>query len=130
MAVAWVQSIATPFTNGGNASTIPITTTAAVTAGNRIVAKFFYTSTFQTVSGVSGGGLTWTVDAVGNFGGGAAKSNVVIASAPAPAGLASGTVITCTLSGLANAQGATLDEYSGIATASPTDGSAVASGPG
>jgi hypothetical protein len=80
-------------TSGG--TTLAITTTQTVSAGSLIVlAVGWYTTSGITITGVSGGGLTWTVDKQGGpFN---VKSGIV--SAPAPSGLASSTSITVTFS--------------------------------
>ena len=74
-------------------STWTLTTTGAVPAGGTVVVgvAWFNASTTYTVSG---GGLTWTMPAAKTDG---SSRNVAQAFAPAPAGLASGTVLTITV---------------------------------
>ncbi len=72
----------------------------------------------RTLSSVAGGGLTWTVDFQ------AKESNnehLAIASADAPAGLASGTVVTATFSGSVTLGLMSGASFTGIASASPVD---------
>ena len=69
-------------------------TTAAVAPGGFIVLVIGWWLTATTLNSVSGGGLIWTIDknrVSGNM-------HTAIASAPAPAGLASGTTITTNFS--------------------------------
>jgi hypothetical protein len=113
--------------------TVAFTTSVAVPAGDFITLDIgaAYTSGTPTVTGISGGSLTWTIDkqasaaVVGPNVGLVAK-----ASAQAPAGLASGTTITATFSASA-AGGRSIAgaSFTGVATSSPVDGTppAVAS---
>lgn len=73
-----------------------ITTTGAVASGGRVFVEtgFFGVATGTTIT-VSGGGLTWTTHTKIITGGAWGEA---FASAPAPAGLASGTVLTVTFS--------------------------------
>lgn len=70
------------------------TTNVAVAAGSKVVAVITWYENV-TLTSVSGGGLTWTIE--GQSAG--STYHVAIATADAPAGLASGTTITFTLSG-------------------------------
>lgn len=101
-------------------TTIALTTTAAVAAGAQInlVAGWFNA---VTISGASGGALTWTVDKQGHPTT-PALSNSAVVRAPAPAGLASGTTITITFSGGAVARNIAGTSFTGVATSSPVDG--------
>lgn len=92
-----------------------ITTPAPAAAATRI---FFVATGFGTTLGltsVSGGGLTWVVDKSGV--GDANNQNVCVASAYAPAGLSSATVITPTPSG-ATFTNACAFSFSGVAAGS------------
>jgi hypothetical protein len=79
-------------TLGATGGTIPFTTTATIPAGGKhwVVVGWFFTTT--TVTGISDGTNTYTVDVQGNTG----DCSLAIASADCPAGLASGTVVTAT----------------------------------
>jgi|SRR3990167_4899606 len=80
----------------GAATTIALTTSGAVPAASRIViAAGGWDSLARTITGVSGGGLTWVEDADAQH---ASGEVVGVYSADAPSGLASGTVITVTFS--------------------------------
>jgi hypothetical protein len=76
----------------------------------------------RTLASLSGGGLTWTVDGQVRD---ANNDNLGIASADAPAGLASGLVLTATFSGSVTHGLISAASFTGIAAASPVD--AVAS---
>lgn len=112
---------------GSSSTSFNFTTTAAVASGAFIVVSWGYFPTPNaSVSSVSGGGLTWTVDKsgigeTGSFPGGG--TTVGFASAQAPSGLASGTTITVNLSGTTDPDvvvgGAS---FTGVATSSPVDG--------
>lgn len=74
-------------------STWTLTTTGAVPAGGTVVVALGWFNASATYT-VSGGGLTWTMPAAKTDG---SSRNVAHAFAPAPAGLASGTVLTFTV---------------------------------
>jgi hypothetical protein len=86
------------FALDSSASTIAVTTSATVASGGFIVLYFTWVGPSVTLSSVSGGGLTWTIDKQGESTGLDPDCDGAIVSAPAPAGLASGTTITGTLS--------------------------------
>jgi len=115
-------------TDNANSATMTLTTSGAAAANSRVFLFISWTHSTRTLTSVSGGGLTWTVDrqqkAAGN------NSRVAIASAPAPAGLANGTVLTATFSGPVVHGLIAAASFTGIATTSPVDvtGSATASG--
>jgi hypothetical protein len=108
------------------ASSIAFTTTQAVAASGFItldVGAFFNSAAGQTVTGVSGGSLTWTIDkqAVTSIPGGGAL--IAKVRAPAPSGLASGTTITATFSASAvGGRSIAGSSFTGVATSSPVDG--------
>jgi hypothetical protein len=115
-------------TIGGNASTaaagsLAFTTAAAVAAGGFIVlgVGWFTTGGVVTLSSVSGGGLTWTIDKQGHAANPSGSLSAVV-SAQAPAGLASGTTITATFSASTPSDlvigGCS---FTGVATSSPVD---------
>jgi hypothetical protein len=101
-----------------SASTIKLTTSAAAVTGSRVFVFVDWWSASGTLSSLSGGGLTWSVD-------GQVKDSTgyhtAIASAGATNGLAAGSVLTATfsqsvLSGLISAA-----SFTGIAPSSPLD---------
>jgi hypothetical protein len=68
---------------------------AAVPAGALVVCVVAFTKTGTAINPtVSGGGLTWTKDAQFSATGGGFCGEIAVFSAPAPAGLASGTTLT------------------------------------
>jgi hypothetical protein len=117
-------SIGTPTSigQGGTASSgasVAFNTTAIVAAGNLIVVDVGYYGAAITAT-MSGGGLTWTQDKNQQ---GAADTNYHQAkfSAPAPAGLASATTLTCTFSGSASNPMIAGTQCSGLASSSRVD---------
>jgi hypothetical protein len=70
---------------------------------------------------VSGGGLTWSVDVQARD---ASYNHGAIASADAPAGLASGTQLTATFSGSVGHGLMAASSFTGVASVSPLDVSA------
>lgn len=104
-----------------NATTAAFTTGSAVASGGFIVlAGGWFSDNTGTVTGISGGGLTWTVNKQPN--GGTSLVNAWIASAQAPSGLASGTTITATFSATQQARFIMGMSFTGVATSSPVDG--------
>lgn len=95
--MAWAVDQSTLGTNqnGGNATTIALTTTNAVAAGGTIFLVVGNFNAAVDLTSVAGGGLTWTVEAKANNGG----VRAALAKAEAPSGLASGSTITATYSG-------------------------------
>jgi hypothetical protein len=79
-------------------STLALTTTNTVTAGETIILAFgWWNPGGPTIASASGGGLTWRVDLTGTAG--SANLHAGWVSAYAPSGLASSTAITVTLTG-------------------------------
>lgn len=115
MAIAFDQNLgaAQDATGTTSTTTIALTTSAAAVTGSRVfvVVNWFGV---RTLSSVSGGGLTWVVDKSQTNG----SDRVAIASADAPSGLASGTVITATLSGVATGKAIGGASATGIVTGS------------
>lgn len=108
-----------------SATTIPFTTTQTVAANGFIVLDVGWGDGTRTLSSVSGGGLTWTIDkqaVAGNASNGCCAS----VSAQAPSGLASGTTITATYSGATVGRAIGGTSFTGVATSSPLD---TSSGP-
>lgn len=108
-----------------SATSIPFTTTQIVAANGFIVVNPTWGDQTRTLSSVSGGGLTWTIDKQG-VSSGLQNVGCAVVSAQAPAGLASGTVITATYSGATVGRGISGSSFTGVATSSPVD---VTSGP-
>jgi hypothetical protein len=99
-------------------TTMNLTTTAAASSQSRVFAFIVWAGS-NTLSSVSGVGLTWTVD--GQAPGPYNDYRVAIASAPAPSGLASGTVLTATFTGSVNHGNISAASFLGIATTNPVD---------
>jgi hypothetical protein len=114
-------------TNGNDSVTtsLTVTTTSAVASGGFIVMAFswFDPGAHNPTISFSGGGLSWTVDKQGHLVGGF-EDGVAIGSAQAPAGLASSTVLTVTLSASIASQSAIVgvSSFTGVKTTSPVDG--------
>lgn len=102
------------------ATTIPLTTTQAVAAGALIVIPVGWGDPAQTLTSVTGGGLTWTIDKQGNATNGSAGCGAIV-SAQAPAGLASGTVLTANYSGTVVGRAICGFSLLGCPTSSPVD---------
>jgi hypothetical protein len=103
--------------NIGSAS-IPLTMSAAAVANSRVFVFVNWNSSSGTLASLSGGGLTWTVDAQAKD---ASNNHGAIASASAPNGLASGTKLTATFSGTVANGLIAAASFTGIATSSPLD---------
>lgn len=108
-----------------SASSIPLTTTSAVSSGGFVVLMFgWYDTGSSTLTGVSdnsGSPLTYTIDkqAVDSSN----SAHLAIVRAQAPSGLPSGTVITGALSSAAmGGRAAAGISFTGVATSSPVDG--------
>lgn len=117
MALAFDANLGTN-TGPAAASTIALVTTTAVAADGKI---FIDVGIFgaETLSSVSGGGLTWNVDLKASNG----SEHYARASADAPAGLASGTTITATFTGSTSGD-RSISGFSatGVATGTTYDG--------
>jgi hypothetical protein len=101
-------------TGTSSSSTVAVTTNGAAASGNFIIGVATTRQTNNTtLTSVSGGGLTWTVDATLA---GTSSNGFGLFSAPAPAGLASSTTVTATFSAAATRQTIALFEFSGIAS--------------
>ena len=98
--------------------TVAVTTTATIASGATIIVTG--TSTVRTAVSAADNGpvLTWALDKSGT----SANGNSWILSAYAPAGMASGTVITVTLGGTdAFGRSAVVTSFTGVLSASPVD---------
>lgn len=98
------MAIGTPTTIGTNNSTagtgVTLTTTASVPSGALAILVISWGDTnSRTLSSVSGGSLTWAIDHQLTYNPAGFGYGIAVVSAQAPAGLASSTVISITLSG-------------------------------
>ena len=107
------------YTENKSGTTMKMTTTKAAAAGTRVFAFVNWSSGSSTLSSVSGGGLTWTVD--GQVKGVLSNYRVGIASAYAPLGLPAGTALTATFSASAIHGDMAAASFKSIATATPVD---------
>ena len=126
MAVTLDKATLGTVNSAGDSGTVVLTTTAAVSSNAFIVLGVMAYEGTTTLSSVSGGGLTWSVDKTQIAG--TSAIGLGIASAQAPSGLASSTAITFTFSDAAGgprvAGGFSLF---GVKTTSPLDGTPPAS---
>lgn len=83
-------------------------------------------SSTVTLSSVTGGSLTWTIDKQFKSG----SVNAALVSAQAPAGLAGSTVLTANYSATTTGRAIGGGYFTGVATSAPGDGSASASSGG
>lgn len=113
------------FGDDTSATTIALTTTQNVASNGFIVLPVGWGDATKTLSSVSGGSLTWTIDKQGNAGNGSNGCSAIV-SAQAPSGLASGTVITATYSGATVGRAIGGTSFTGVATSTPLD---TSSGP-
>lgn len=102
-------------TNGAKAT---LTTAAAAAVGSRVFVFVNWNNGSRTLSSVSGGGLTWTVDRQAKD---TTNYHGAIASASAPLGLAAGTVITAAFSASVTRGLIAAASFTGIASSSPRD---------
>jgi lysophospholipase L1-like esterase len=116
-AIAFDKSLGTYHENIAS-TTMKLTTSAAAASQSRVFAFITWNNATRTLSSLSGGGLSWSVDvqardASGNHG--------AIASAYAPSGLASGVVITATFSGSVGHGVMAASSFTGIAQTGSLD---------
>jgi len=100
-----------------------LTTGAAAVAGSRVVVFVEWAQATRTLSSLSGGGLTWTVDFQTKE---SNNNHLAIASAYAPSGLASGTSLKATFSGSVTHGLIAAASFTGVAATSPVDATASA----
>jgi hypothetical protein len=105
-----------------NSATMTLTTSAAAVAGTRVFLFVDWNHSNRTLASVSGGGLTWTVDAQAKD---TSRYHGGIASAAAPSGLAAGTVITATFSGSVTHGLIAAASFTGIASTNAVDRTAT-----
>ena len=105
---------------GENASstTMTLTTSATAAPNTRVFLLVDWYHASRTLTSVSGGGLTWTIDVQAID---PTRYHAAIASASAPIGLPVGTVITATFSGAVVHGLIAATSFSGIAATSPRD---------
>jgi hypothetical protein len=100
-----------------------LTTAAGAAASSRIVLYVVWWHGTRTLSSVTGGGLTWTIDRqVQN----ASNFRIAIASASAPFGLAPGQVLKASFNGAVRHGLISAASFTGISPTSPVDASASA----
>jgi hypothetical protein len=116
VAIAFDQQLGNNHSNPA-ATTIALTTANTVASGGFIVMQVDWFVAAGTLSGVSGGGLTWSIDKQIKNG---SVSNALV-SAQAPSGLAASTVITATLSASSVSLGISAISFTGVATSAPVD---------
>lgn len=102
MSVPALDQLLGSLTASGSSTLMNFTTTVAAPAGTRIVCFVTWVSATAVPTTITGGGLTWTVDAQG--GPTTDNKRCAIISADCPAGLASGTVIQVNFSAAATAR--------------------------
>lgn len=107
-----------------SATTIPFTTSQTVAAGATISVQVTWGNATVTLTSVTGGSLTWTIDkqSVGGLG----NQGCAFVRAPAPAGLVSGTVLTANYSAATVGRGISGTSLLGVDAVSPLD---TSSGP-
>jgi hypothetical protein len=103
--------------NDTAATTLVHTTTAAVASSGFIVLGVTCAAA-SSLTSVTGGGLTWTIDKTNNTTG-ALDSYIV--SAQAPSGLATSTALTANYSASTAARGIGGASFTGVATSTPVD---------
>jgi hypothetical protein len=92
------------------------TTTAAAASGSRVFFFVWWFGDGQTITGASGGGLTWVVDHQAEYTA-SGDQHIAILSADAPSGLASSTVLDPTFSaGPDFGPGLAAASFTGLAT--------------
>lgn len=114
--ISFDQNLGT-HTENASGSTMSMTTTAAASSQSRVIVFVGWASSgANTLATVSGGGLKWTVDGQAQ---GLYQYDVGIASAYAPNGLPSGTVLTATFSGTPAHGNMGAASFLGLAPANP-----------
>src|SRR4029079_1473739 len=123
--------IGTPTTIGTNTldgDAVTLTTSAAVPSGAlAVVCVGWGHDVARTLSSISGGGLTWSIDHQQPFSG-AIEWGFAVVSAQAPAGLSSGTVLSTAFSGSIFGSLIAGSYTTGLAPSSPVDVHAGAGG--
>lgn len=96
MAIGTPTSLGTPVASAVTATTRTLTTNATAPTNSLIIAVCMWGAVASQTGTMSGGGLTWTTDQTNAWAFSGFTFSIGIFSAPAPAGLASGTVLTLT----------------------------------
>jgi hypothetical protein len=122
--IAFDRSLGTKTENVGG-TTMTLTTAGAAAAGSRVFVE--WNNSTRTLTSLAGGGLTWTVDFQAKE---SNNNHLAIASANAPAGLPSGTVLTATFSGSVTHGLIAAASFTGIAGTSAVDGTGSTTGAG
>jgi hypothetical protein len=117
--IALDKSLGTKADNVGNAN-MTINTSGAAVAGSRVFLFVNWNNSTRTLSSVTGGGLTWTIDQQAKAANG--NTRAAIASAPAPSGLPANTQLKAAFSGSVTHGLIAAASFTGIAAASPLDG--------
>ncbi len=120
-AIALDRNLGTKSDNAGS-NNITINTSGAAAAGSRVFVFVNWTQATRTLTSVTGGGLTWTIDTQAKATNG--NTRAAIASAPAPTGLATNTQLKATFSGSVTHGLMSAASFKGIAATSPLDGTA------
>lgn len=118
-------SLGTPAIDSGSGGTaIVFTTSNAVASGGFIVLGVMWWDTdVPTITSVTGGSLSWSVDTQGNSGSAPTVPKVGIVSAQAPSGLASSTALTVNFSAGIDGFGFVGGtSFTGVKTSSELDG--------
>jgi hypothetical protein len=104
-----------------NSATMTLTTSATAAPNTRVFLFVDWNHGSRTLSSVSGGGLTWSVDVQARD---QSRNHGAIASANAPAGLPAGTVITATFPGSVLHGLIAAASFTGIVSTNPVDATA------
>jgi hypothetical protein len=118
-AIALDRNLGTKSDNIGS-NNITINTSGAAAAGSRVFVFVNWNNSTRTLTSVTGGGLTWTVDTQAKATNG--NTRAAIASAPAPSGLPTNTQLKATFSGSVTHGLMSAASFTGVAAASPLDG--------
>ena len=116
-AIAFDKNLGSKGENASSA-TMTLTTSATAAPNTRVFLLVDWYHASRTLTSVSGGGLTWTIDVQAID---PTRYHAAIASASAPIGLPVGTVITATFSGAVVHGLIAATSFSGIAATSPRD---------
>lgn len=104
-----------------SSSTLKLTTSAAAVSNARVFVFVDWYGASGTLSSLSGGGLTWTIDVQAKD---STDYHTAIASASAPTGLPASTVLTATFSANVINGLIAAGSFTGIASTSPRDATA------
>src|SRR4051812_423180 len=116
-AITFDKSLGTSHENIGS-TTMRLTTAAAAVARSRVFVFVTWSNATRTLTSVSGGGLTWSVDVQARD---ASSNHGAIVSAYAPSGLATGTSITAAFAGSVGHGLMAASSFTGIAATAALD---------